>query len=75
MSMYIAVFNMSRFEFFAREDRCVDIRPASNSLEDPISTLCIATTVWRNLLLFGDNFIANAEDFFLPFEIKKIVYW
>ena len=32
------------------------------------------TTVWRKLLLFDDNFIANAEEFFLPFEIRKIVH-
>ena len=25
------------------------------------------------MLLFGDNFIANAEEFNLPLEIKKIV--
>ena len=23
---------------------------------------------------FDDNFIANAEEFFLPFEIKKIIH-
>ena len=28
---------------------------------------------WKKSLLFDDNFIANAEEFSLPFEIKKIV--
>jgi hypothetical protein len=27
----------------------------------------------KKLLLFHDNFIANAEEFSLPFEIKQIV--
>ena len=52
------VVPMPRFQFYRR----------------PELNFVYCTTVWRKLLLFDDNFIANAEEIFLPFEIKKIAH-
>ena len=70
--MCIAVFNVSRFVYFAREDHCV---PRLQFYRRPYLNFVYCTTVWRKLLLFDDNCIANAEEmfFFTVCNIKKIV--
>ena len=67
--MCIAVFTVSRFVYFAREDRCADA--PLPILQKTRIKLCV---LQKKIVVFDDNFIANAEEFFLPFEIKKIVH-